>query len=153
MIDALLSVLERVTRSHDPLVISEQCLTSVMSLLDHVIPSGDHVILDKLLIRLLPHLLYCRHGDVSITQSLAVALTTSSLTQCHPLLAGCDEILSSHGNSLVVMVIVCHVILLEYKIPFKCRRDVMTAANCALIGWFTNKLVTLETVLLTNMVT
>jgi len=98
LIDALLSLLGRVTRSHDPLVMSEDCLNSVMSLLDHAMPSGDHVILDKMLIRFLPHLLYCRHGDVNITQSLAASLVTSLLAQSHPLLAGCNEILSSHGN-------------------------------------------------------
>ncbi|XP_065904568.1 HEAT repeat-containing protein 1-like isoform X3 [Dysidea avara] len=136
LIDALLSVLGRVTRSHDPLVISEQCLTSVMSLLDHVVPSADHVILDKMLICLLPHLLYCRHGGVNVTQSLAFSLATSSLAQSHPLLIRCDEILSSH----------------EYKIPLKCHRDVMTMANCALIGWFASKLATMETTHLTNMV-
>ena len=97
LIDALLSVLGRVTRSHDPLVMSEDCLTSAISLLDHLMPSCDHVILDKMLIRLLPHLLYCRHGDVNITQSLAASLVTSSLAQSHPLLVGCNEILSSHG--------------------------------------------------------
>jgi len=99
MIDALLSVLGRVIRSHDPLTISEHCLTSVISLLDHVILSVDHVILDKMLIRLLPYLLYCRLGDVNVTQSLAASLTTTSLAHYHPLLTGCDELLSSHGNS------------------------------------------------------
>ena len=108
LIDALLSVLGRVTRSHDPLVISEQCLTSVMSLLDHVVPSADHVILDKMLICLLPHLLYCRHGGVNVTQSLAFSLATSSLAQSHPLLIRCDEILSSHGNNVVVIMMVSH---------------------------------------------
>lgn len=92
LIDALFSVLSR-TRSHDP--ISDQCSQNVISLLLSI---DDVQYIDSVLLRLLPHLLYCYCDDVKIIQSLVVAIATSPLAHVHPLLVDSDKIFCSQGN-------------------------------------------------------
>ena len=94
LIDALFTVLSR-ARSHDP--ISDQCLNNMMSILLTV----DHnLFTDKMLLQLLPHLLYHYHDDVKVIQSLGIAIATSPLAQTHPLLIGADKMFCSQGNML-----------------------------------------------------